>query len=311
MALETATYIGGLVITNPTGLDPKSQGDDHIRLLKKTLKDTFTGINGEVTATHTEINSITDGTTAGRALMGLNYKGTNLLINTGLMINQRNALSSGTLAATTFVRDLWYGNSGTTYSIAATNTNTAVCTVTAGAIRYDVLSSILTGEALTLSWTGTALGSVNGGSSYAASPIVIPATASVSNIFLAFSAGSFSKVQLEKGSIATEYAYTDPVFDLHHCKRYYQTGVLRASVGANGSYAGLSQMLPVPMAVPLPATVTFTDNAGTASKLTSNGVHGIGVSSGTLSATQNSIIFDVLTTTPLTNWWSIQYTVEV
>lgn len=41
MALETATYINGLVIANPDGLDDLSQGDDHIRLLKSTVKATF------------------------------------------------------------------------------------------------------------------------------------------------------------------------------------------------------------------------------------------------------------------------------
>ena len=56
MALESTTYINGLVATNPTGTDPKSQGDDHIRLVKSAIKNTFTGITGEVTATHTELN---------------------------------------------------------------------------------------------------------------------------------------------------------------------------------------------------------------------------------------------------------------
>ena len=56
MALESTTYINGLVATNPTGTDPKSQGDDHIRLVKSAIKNTFSGIAGEVTATHTELN---------------------------------------------------------------------------------------------------------------------------------------------------------------------------------------------------------------------------------------------------------------
>ena len=62
MALETATYIDGLVTTNPTGLDPKSQGDDHIRLLKSTIKATLPNITGPVTASQAELN-ILDGAT--------------------------------------------------------------------------------------------------------------------------------------------------------------------------------------------------------------------------------------------------------
>ena len=58
MALESTTYIDGLVITNPTGTDPRSQGDDHLRLVKSTLRSTFPNITGAVTATHTELNLI-------------------------------------------------------------------------------------------------------------------------------------------------------------------------------------------------------------------------------------------------------------
>ena len=70
MALESTTYIDGLVTTNPTGTDPRSQGDDHIRLIKSAIKSTFSAVAGEVTATHTELN-ILDGVTATTA--ELNY----------------------------------------------------------------------------------------------------------------------------------------------------------------------------------------------------------------------------------------------
>lgn len=41
MGLETTTYISGLTSTWPLAGDTKSQGDDHIRLLKATLQSTF------------------------------------------------------------------------------------------------------------------------------------------------------------------------------------------------------------------------------------------------------------------------------
>jgi hypothetical protein len=63
MGLETGTYINDLVVTNPVDGDPKSQGDDHLRLIKGTLKDTFTNVTGAVTASHTEINWL-DGLTS-------------------------------------------------------------------------------------------------------------------------------------------------------------------------------------------------------------------------------------------------------
>jgi hypothetical protein len=63
MSLETGTYISDLVVTNPTASDPKSQGDDHLRLIKSTVKTTFPNITGEVTPTHTELNYV-DGVTS-------------------------------------------------------------------------------------------------------------------------------------------------------------------------------------------------------------------------------------------------------
>jgi trimeric autotransporter adhesin len=57
MALESTTYISGLVVTNPTSSDNISDGDNHIRLLKSTVKATFPNVTGAVTGTHTAINS--------------------------------------------------------------------------------------------------------------------------------------------------------------------------------------------------------------------------------------------------------------
>jgi hypothetical protein len=63
MALESASFIDGLVITNPTGADAKSTADDHLRLIKSTVKATFPNITGAVTPTHTELNFV-DGVTS-------------------------------------------------------------------------------------------------------------------------------------------------------------------------------------------------------------------------------------------------------
>lgn len=63
MGLETATYIHELDSSNPVGAsDPKGQGDDHLKLIKSTLQNTLPNIEGEVTASHTELN-ILDGAT--------------------------------------------------------------------------------------------------------------------------------------------------------------------------------------------------------------------------------------------------------
>lgn len=41
MGLESATYVNDLVTTNPAAGDQRSQGDDHLRLIKAALKATF------------------------------------------------------------------------------------------------------------------------------------------------------------------------------------------------------------------------------------------------------------------------------
>ena len=65
MALETSTYIDGLVTTNPTSSDNVGDGDNHIRLLKSVLKNTLPAVSGAITGTHTVINSAVALATAG------------------------------------------------------------------------------------------------------------------------------------------------------------------------------------------------------------------------------------------------------
>jgi hypothetical protein len=45
MALESGTYIKDLVSTNPLGTDAISQGDDHVRLIKSVLQNSFPSTN--------------------------------------------------------------------------------------------------------------------------------------------------------------------------------------------------------------------------------------------------------------------------
>ena len=70
MGLETGTYISDLNSSNPVAGDPVNEGDDHLRLLKSTVKATFPSVTGAVTSTHTELNKL-DGVTANTA--ELNY----------------------------------------------------------------------------------------------------------------------------------------------------------------------------------------------------------------------------------------------
>ena len=64
MALENGTYINSLNASNPTITDQIDQGDDHIRLIKSTIKNTFPSVTGAVTLTHTQINDLPGDLTA-------------------------------------------------------------------------------------------------------------------------------------------------------------------------------------------------------------------------------------------------------
>ena len=59
MPVETATFIADLVTANPASTDPKSQGDDHLRLLKTILQATFAGFAGPVLVVGTEAQGAT------------------------------------------------------------------------------------------------------------------------------------------------------------------------------------------------------------------------------------------------------------
>ena len=65
MALETGNYIDDLVITNPTASDPISQGDDHLQLIKKVVKQSFPSVDSAVHAIHPSATAPATSLTAG------------------------------------------------------------------------------------------------------------------------------------------------------------------------------------------------------------------------------------------------------
>jgi hypothetical protein len=110
MALETGTYISDLTITNPVSTDGIGQADDHLRLIKKTIKNSFTSITGAVTATQAELN-VLDGITSTTAelnkLDGVTWDLTALngLTSTVAEINKLDGFT-GTVADLNYAADL-------------------------------------------------------------------------------------------------------------------------------------------------------------------------------------------------------------
>ena len=52
MTVESAVYINTLDATLPTGADNRSEGDDHIRLVKGAIKATFPNITSPLLVGH-------------------------------------------------------------------------------------------------------------------------------------------------------------------------------------------------------------------------------------------------------------------
>ena len=73
MALETGTYINSLNASNPAATDGLAQADDHLRLIKSTVKSTFPNIDAAVTATEDDLNVVSGAAAAGITATEVGY----------------------------------------------------------------------------------------------------------------------------------------------------------------------------------------------------------------------------------------------
>jgi len=109
MALESATYISDLVSTNPTGADSRATADDHLRLIKSTIKTTFPNVSGAVTPTHTELNYVAGVTSAIQTQLG------------GKLGTSNSNVAASGLKTVGFNAEYDNGNSGTTKTVTLAN----------------------------------------------------------------------------------------------------------------------------------------------------------------------------------------------
>lgn len=128
MGLETGTYIDALVPTNPASTDGLAQADDHLRLLKATLSNTFPSITGAVSATQAELNvldGITSSTSELNVLDGITATTAELNFTGGVTSNIQTQMNTkAPLASPTFT--------GTVVAPTATITTANVTTVDLG-----------------------------------------------------------------------------------------------------------------------------------------------------------------------------------
>lgn len=177
MALESAQYINQLNSTNPLSTDTVSQADDHLRLIKQVLVNTFPNLNAPVTLTASQIN-----TPIPSGFIGM-WSGSIASIPSGWY------LCDGT-NGTPNLRDRFIVGAGSTYAVGAiggsasvtlteenlpahTHTITATGTsASAGAHTHTITDpghthsyNTVTGVGAVVSGTGFGVGSATSGSS--------------------------------------------------------------------------------------------------------------------------------------------------
>lgn len=252
MGLETGTYINSLNAANPLGTDAKSAGDDHIRLLKATIKATFPNITGAVTPTQVELNHVAGVTSAIQsqlnALAGAQpgdptltaiadgtlgaFSHRNKVINGGFAVNQRAYVSGAAVGAGLYGHDRWkMAASGDTYTFSTTANKTTV-TIPASKVLQQVVEGLnLQSGTYVLTWEGTAQGKIGAGSLSASG--VTGAITGGTDTTIEFGPGTVANVQLEPGTVATPFEHRSIGAELALCQRY--TKKLRASIAFNAT----------------------------------------------------------------------------
>ncbi len=194
----------------------------------------------------------------------------NRIINGNFQINQRAYVSGTALTSGTYAHDRWKaGSGGCTYTFTQA-ANGQQITITAGSLEQVIEDANIEGGTYTLSWTGTASGSVNGGAA-AASPITVTGLAASTAATVSFGTGTVGAVQFEPGPTATPFEYLPIDKVLASCQRYFYsinsyTSAYAAFGLGNGQGTTAIDILvnlPVPMrAVPvLTSAGSFADDA--------------------------------------------------
>jgi hypothetical protein len=107
MALESATYVSGLVDTNPAGSDSISQGDDHLKLIKSVLQSTLPNANAALNGVHTGTVAPTS-TSAGQ--LWFDTSGAGVLKVRDKADSAYDNVDTTSTALPTGIISLWYGS---------------------------------------------------------------------------------------------------------------------------------------------------------------------------------------------------------
>ena len=146
--------------------------------------------------------------------------GDNIFVNGALNINQRVVSGTVSLASGDYGHDrLRGGGSGCTYTFSSTDGITEL-NIASGSLESVIESASMQSGNYTLSWSGSAQASIDGGGPQA-SPIVFSANGT-SNVTIEFSTGTITRVRVELGSIPTPFVKASDAEELIRCQRYYE-----------------------------------------------------------------------------------------
>ena len=96
MTVESVTFISDLDVSNPSGGDSISQGDDHLRNIKKSLKETFPNITEQVTATAEDLNKMSGFAATGNGVFAsVKYNGATATVMYGHNISGVTIINNG------------------------------------------------------------------------------------------------------------------------------------------------------------------------------------------------------------------------
>ena len=278
-------------------VDPPSTLDDAIRYALSfiaQLRDTKAalGANGDITAL-SALASINGGPLAGFR---------NRIINGNFANNQRGVSGTVTLAAGAYGHDRWKaGAGGATYTFAASGADTII-TVSAGSMIQTIEGANVEGGGYTLSHAGNALArtAVNGtglSGLYTAAPQATASASGGQNISIEFATGTISKVQLEFGTVVSQFERRSIGAEDLLCKRYFQ--LFRFDVGESYGAAANNSSKCTALLAQMRAAPSTAENF----------IGGSNVSAVAFSSTAGSLIATY--TVASTGAWSRQATISL
>jgi hypothetical protein len=197
----------------------------------------------------------------------------NLVINGDFRINQR-AFAGGAVASGAYFYDRWRDIAGgSTVSVSG-----RVATISVGgAIAQTIEGSSISGGTYVINWVGTAGCTVDGVSKAKGATFTLTAG---TNCLLVFFAGTVAEVQIECGTVPTQFEMRPYGLELMLCERFYQrkgeSTVITIGSGFSGNTTDI--VCPVPLSCAMRATPTLSVSAASDIVVASNGGSGTSTS---------------------------------